>query len=141
MFGAVAGCLVLASASWAEEGWTSYTEEPAAPGFTPPAATTERELLADDPTPEVVRGERGQKGDTGPKGDRGDPGPKGDKGDSADLCSNIPGTQTQPGWKIWPQRYWGFMPRREKRVLSMNRKRQLVCVTQRWIRKHTIRRA
>lgn len=89
--------------------------------------------VADSP---VVRGEKGDRGDPGPPGPQGPPGQQGPPGVNADLCSNINGIQTQPGWKVWPQRFWGFKPRREKRVLSLNMDGHLVCVTQRWIRKH-----
>lgn len=84
---------------------------------------------------------KGDKGDPGEKGDRGDTGPQGVQGVpgvNADLCSNIAGIQTQPGWKKWPQRYWSFRPKKEKRVLSVNKRGHLVCVTQRWIRTHSM---
>lgn len=82
--------------------------------------------------------QKGDKGDPGPPGPQGPAGPQGAPGIGADLCSNVPGVQSQPGWKKWPQRYWSFRPKREKRVLSMNSRGQLVCVTQRWIRTHGI---
>lgn len=123
--------LMVPAVAWPEDGWASYTDEPttdtigAPPGFENPP---QRPLETDD-APGV--------GPAGPQGPQGPAGPQGPKGDSADLCQNIPGVQTTPGFKYWAQRYWSFNPKREKRYLATNRKGQIVCVTLRWIRKHT----
>ena len=85
-----------------------------------------------------IQGPPGPQGPEGPQGATGPMGPQGPPGTPADLCSNIDGPQSQPGWKIWPQRYWGFKPKREKRMLSVNKQGQSVCVTQSWINKHSL---
>lgn len=133
---AIAAALVFAASAAADEGWTGY----GGPGFTPVARPDTIPTIPDqqpaDPTDQPASGlpgQKGDKGDPGPKGDKGDPGPK---GDSADLCQNIPGTQTVPGLKYNAQRYWSFKPKWEKRYLAINGKGQLVCVTLPWIRAH-----
>lgn len=126
--------LVVVSAAWADDGWTSY----AGPENGPVA------VLPDPPVPLDVPqgsddsgvGATGETGPQGPPGPQGPAGPQGPKGDSADLCQNLLGVQTTPGVKIWPQRYWGFKPRREQRYLAVNGKGQLVCVTLSWINRH-----
>lgn len=128
----------------ADDGWTWFTPDNGKAG--PPAgfenAPEKGELPpmeepADDDWRSVVL-EIGPQGPAGPQGPKGD---KGDKGDSADLCQNIPGVQTTPGFKRWPQRYWTFRPRLERRYLAINRKGQIVCVTERWIKAHALRLA
>lgn len=152
--------LVFTSAAFAEGGWTGFgPEDPDPPAAkvvapeapSPPAASepaAEPELL---PQTVVIQGKagadggQGQKGDKGDKGEKGDPGPQGPQGIQgvpgvgADLCQNLPNTkgpQSTPGFKRWPQRYWGFKPRLEPRVVTLNKRGQLVCVTQSWINKH-----
>ncbi len=142
--------LVTAGASWAGDGWTSFGSAPGPVG--PPAgyvAPPERGPLPDDPegadateddrSPFVIL-DSGPAGPPGPQGPQGEKGDKGDKGDSADLCANLPGVQTSPGWKRWPQRFWTFKPRLERRVLALNRKGQIVCVTLSWLKRHGWRR-
>lgn len=149
----ILGALIFITGAWAEDGWTSYTDEPTTDPVGPPAdyaptPVTEtpfiitQPIVNDEPAPPGEPGKPGDPGPPGPQGPAGPQGPqgeKGDKGDSADLCQNIPGVQTSPGRKYWAQRYWGFRPKWEKRFIAINRKGQIVCVTQRWIKKHGIR--
>lgn len=129
--------LIITAKAKADDGWTTFTP-PVAPAETsieqkpeaPQQATSE---------PKPASGAKGPKGDPGPQGPKGDPGTQGIAGLNADLCANLPGIQTTAGWKIWPQRYWSFKPKRERRVLAMNRKRQIVCVTLHWVKLHGAR--
>ncbi len=72
-------------------------------------------------------GERGRNGDSiiGSIGPQGPEGPAGADGLSADLCGNIDGTQTYANEKPHPSG--------APRMVSFNRRGQLVCVTQAWI--------
>lgn len=131
VIGVAVVALVFVSAAWPEDGWTSYTDEPATEAVGPPPDYIPAVANEDPPA-----GEPGKQGEPGPPGPLGPQGEKGDKGDSADLCQNIDGVQTVPGRKYNAQRFWGFLPKWEKRYLAMNRKGQIVCVTLRWIRAH-----
>lgn len=134
-------------------GTVSYEEEPSPDA--PPSSANIPDQPQDEPKSEPKESPRGTTGATEPpaKGDKGDPGDKGDRGDTgpqgpqgiqgppglnADLCSNLPDTQTKPPPKRWPQRYWGFKPRLEPRVLTINKQSQLVCVTVSWAKKHSL---
>lgn len=146
---------ISSSSAAADDGWTSFGGNASKRTVGPPAGfvntPADNSPLPDDPAGDdavvievgtldagsgiateagVVVGPPGPQGPPGPKGD------KGDKGDSADLCANLPGVQTSPGWKRWPQRYWTFKPRLERRVLALNRKGQIVCVTLSWVKRH-----
>ncbi len=134
--------LVFASAAGANDGWTGY----AGIGFTPtprgeaapilPVGADVPDTVFTDETPAAKDGVAGAKGDKGDKGEPGATGPQGTAGVNADLCQNIPGVQTTPGSKYNAQRFWSFLPKWEMRFLAVNGKRQLVCVTQRWLRNH-----
>lgn len=135
----ILGALALATGAWAEDGWSSYTDEPTTDPVGPPSdyvptPTVETPFVI--PFNDPPAGEPGKPGEPGPQGPAGAKGDKGDKGDSADLCQNIDGVQTTPGRKYNAQRYWSFKPKWEKRYLATNRKGQIVCVTLRWIRAH-----
>lgn len=145
----IAFALMIPAAAWPDDGWSAYTNvEESAPVGVPagfvntPTATTRVEdaVTLEEPPAAGAQGEPGGKGDKGDRGDtgpQGPAGPQGVKGDPADLCQNIPGAQIVPGSKYNAQRYWGFLPKWEKRYLTVNRKRQIVCVTLRWIRAHS----
>lgn len=133
---AIAAALIFTATASADDGWTGF----AGPGFTPtPRAEAAPAAVQDEapvipPTPiEPPKGEKGDRGDTGPQGETG---PQGSPGVNADLCQNLPGIQTSPPLKYNAQRYWSFLPKWERRFLAVNRKGQLVCVTQRWINNH-----
>lgn len=125
--------LVFAGAASADDGWTGF----AGAGFTPtPRAEAAPKLgevytgSSDEPS---TPGATGPQGPQGPQGDKGD---KGEPGVNADMCQNLPGIQPTPPLKYNSQRFWGFLPKWERRFLAVNRKGQLVCVTQRWINNH-----
>lgn len=147
-------CLILPGTA-VGAGWTKYTDVPTTePVGPPPVPENEPEEEAPAPVPQSEvqeepedgapgpKGSKGEKGDPGPPGPPGVPGlpgpqgPQGPPGLNADLCQNIDGIQITPGWKIWPQRYWTFRPKKERRFLATNGRRHFVCVTQRWLRAH-----
>lgn len=142
--------LSVVSSSWAGDGWVGFGSKAAAGPVGPPAGYVpppDRGELPDGEDDDGVAGDysefvilEGVPGPAGPAGPQGPKGDKGDKGDSADLCANLPGVQTSAGWKRWTQRFWGFKPRLERRVLALNRKGQIVCVTLSWVKKHGLRR-
>lgn len=149
----IASALVLAvpASSWAGDGWIGFGSKPGPAG--PPAgyvAPPDRGALPESEDEDVLdvseefvildAGVPGPAGPPGPQGEKGERGDKGDKGDSADLCANLPGVQTSPGWKRWTHRFWTFKPRLERRVLALNRKGQIVCVTLSWVKRHGMRR-
>lgn len=145
----ILGALALCSGAWAEDGWSSYTDQPTTDPVGPPAdyvptpaAATpfiiETALTDQEPPSPGAPGAQGPIGPEGPQGPPGQQGAQGEKGDSADLCQNIPGVQTYPGRKYNAQRYWKFLPKWEKRYLTLNRKGQIVCVTMRWIKAHAL---
>ena len=142
--------LVVVASARADDGWGSYggaglvptprSDRPAIVS-SPRVEDFSRELAAvagvADVAPVVgVPGPAGPAGPQGPGGPAGPQGAPGAPGVAADVCQNIPGRQSEPGFKYWAQRYWSFNPKYERRYLTLNRKRQLVCVTQRWIRRH-----
>lgn len=138
---AAVSALVFASSAAADDGWTSFAGATFAP--TPraeaaPAFENTVSSSSDDEPASVpgAPGAPGAKGDKGDKGDTGPAGPAGANGVNADLCQNLPGVQTVPPAKYNAQRYWSFLPKWEMRFLALNRKHQLVCVTQRWINTH-----
>ena len=150
--GVVVAVIVLAAVLMVEpawgDGWVSFGPSKDAKVGPPPGHVNK---VDDSPLPDdqgddwtvalldagdAAPGAQGPAGPQGPQGPKGDKGDKGGKGDSADLCVNLPGVQTSAGWKRWPQRYWGFKPRLERRVLALNRKGQIVCVTLSWVKKH-----
>lgn len=151
LIGALA--FVFTSGAWAEDGWTGFGDdddppvagEPANPGSPAPQPPPSPSPAPTDPAVAPKDGVKGDPGMKGDKGDKGDQGPQGIQGIqgvpgvNADLCSNLPGIQSTPGFKRWPQRYWRFKPRLEPRVLALNRKHQIVCVTQHWIRSQRLR--
>lgn len=157
--------LALCSTALAEEGWGSfYTDVPVAVVGPPPSYEQDGDsedpeqsagsaqlvsnriiaLLGGDPTPEPQplpgatgpQGPPGAQGAQGAQGDQGPPGAQGAPGVNADLCQNIPGIQSVPGFRYNAQRYWSFKPKWQKRYLAINRKGQIVCVTLQWIRRH-----
>ena len=131
--------LTFVSVAVAEDGWVPFAGDDSTPIVSPElvqAAFTAAAVAAETPLPPGVKVE-GPPGPPGPPGPAGPPGPKGDPGIPADVCQNLPGRQAEPGWKIWPQRYWTFKPRKERLFLALNKKRQMVCVTQSWIKKHS----
>lgn len=135
VFAVFVGALVITSGAFADDGWTSYTDTPATQPVGPPADYVPTPT-SDSPFIPFNDDDAPAQGPPGPQGPQGERGEKGDKGDSADLCQNIPGVQTIPGLKYNAQRYWGFLPKWEKRYLTLNRKGQIVCVTLRWIKAH-----
>lgn len=138
--------LIVGSDAWAD-GWVGFGGNAAKgkkvgppPGFvnTPASDAPLPDDQAGDDWEDAVITPRSllEAGPPGPQGPPGPAGPQGPKGDSADLCANLPGVQTSAGWKRWPQRFWTFKPRLERRVLALNRKWQIVCVTLSWVKKH-----
>ncbi|MGH8896321.1 MAG: hypothetical protein ACRDZ4_04680 [Egibacteraceae bacterium] len=68
----------------------------------------------------------------GAPGRDGAPGLNGADGLSADICSNLRGVQSTPGFARGAARYGSKLT---PRVLALNGRGQLVCVTQRWLDK------
>lgn len=126
----VVSALVFASAAAADDGWTGFAGAGIAPTSRAEAAPTFADSTSDGDLPAGAPGPQGPQGPPGEKGDKGDPGV------NADLCQNLPGIQTTPVAKYNAQRFWSFLPKWERRFLAVNRKGQLVCVTQRWINTH-----
>lgn len=151
----IAFCIVLALPAGASAGggWTWFTPDPPAQAATFEAVVEQDIVAAEEETPPSTPtpsapgapgvtgatgavGPQGETGPQGPAGPQGPQGPQGIPGVSADLCQNIPGIQTVPGFKYNAQRFWSFKPKWERRFLTTNRKGQIVCVTQSWIRHH-----
>lgn len=133
--------LMVTETAIADDGWTWFTPDNGQAGppsgfVNPPDKGELRPMDEPESDGDDWRAAVLDVGPAGPPGPQGPKGDKGDKGDSADLCANLPGVQTSPGWKRWPQRFWTFKPRLERRVLALNRKGQIVCVTLSWVKRH-----
>lgn len=127
--------LAFAVIAKADDGWTYIGPPPPVPPLEEPLAPASQPS-ASNVGQEPAQAKDGAPGPQGPAGPQGEPGQQGPAGVNADLCQNIPGVQTTPPAKVWPQRYWTFRPRLERRHLAVNGKGQIVCVTRRWIKAH-----